>query len=161
MRIARRFKEIFRSAFKELSFWKRWLLRLSIGLLVAGGGVTAYAAATGGVDPAEGGWSLTALSSGVGCLAGFVAGAAFRIFLKLALLFGILVAGVLYGVNYMGWIELPWSSFSEISSAVAEFITEESSSVHEFLTGWLPSSGMTGLGLFSGVTQKPDMDPDD
>lgn len=158
MSFSRRFKEIFRSAFKELSFAKRWLLRIALALLAVGGGALAWGAFGGGEEP---GWSLTALSSGAGCLAGFLAGAAFRVFLKLALLLGLLVAGVLFGLSALGWMELPWSSFSEISAAVAGFIHTESASVHEFLTGWLPSSGMTGLGLASGITQRPDMDPDD
>ena len=159
MAIAARFKEIFRSAFTELSFPKRWLLRISVLLLLVGGGATAWAYFGGGTEGE--GWPLTAFTSGVGCVLGFLAGAAFRVFLKLALLFGVLGAGLLYGLNYMGVIELPFESFGEVSAAMASFIHEESGSVKEFLTGWLPSSGMTGLGLASGVTQKPDMDPND
>jgi hypothetical protein len=29
------------------------------------------------------------------------------------------------------------------------------------MTGWLPSSGLGGLGLLAGITQRPDTDPDD
>ncbi len=159
MQLQRRFKEIFRSAFLDLSFPKRWLLRLALVLAVAGGGWSAWSAFGGGGETS--GWSTTALSSGVGCVLGFLAGAAFRVFLKLALLVGVAVAAALYGLHWLGWLELPWGSFGEISSAVAKYIERESSSVREFLTGWLPSGGMTGLGLASGVTQKPDLDPDD
>ncbi len=160
MRLMARFKEVFRSAFRELSFPKRWLLRAAIALLLVGGVATIGAATTGNGDSSKG-WSFTALTSGAGCILGFLAGATFRVFLKLALLLGVVVAGALYGLHFMGWIDLPWDSFGEISSAITKYIKQESASVHDLLTSWLPSSGLTGLGLLSGVTQKPDLDPDD
>ena len=161
MQLARRFKEIFRSAFTELSFPKRWLLRAALLLLLVGGGATALAAAQGSPEAGETGWRLSALTSGAGCLIGFLVGAAFRVFLKLALILGIGVAALLWGLSALGWVELPWGSFGEISGAVASYVHEQSSSLRELMTGWLPASGFSGLGLAAGVTQRPDTDPDD
>ena len=151
---------IFRSAFFEVSWWKKGLLFLSIGL-VAAGGVGALTVGTGAGGEAGDPWTLAAFRSGAGCILGFIVGAAFRLFLKLGLLIGFGVGAVLYGLSYANLIELPFESFGELQSAIASFIKVQGQSMHEVLTGYLPSSALTGAGLFSGVTQTPDSDPDD
>ncbi|MEM7519034.1 MAG: hypothetical protein AAF368_19185 [Planctomycetota bacterium] len=157
-----RFFELFRSGFTEMSFWKRWMLRGAVLLLVGGGAVTAYSAVAGGAEAAEGeGFSTTAWTSGLGCLLGFAVGAAMRIALKLALLVGVVVAAGLWGVSALNLVDLPWESFSDVQTGVAAYIHEQSGSLHDLLTSYLPSSAASGLGLFSGVTQRPDTDPDD
>jgi uncharacterized membrane protein (Fun14 family) len=161
MNIRASLREIVRSAFTELSGSKRLLLRLAVLLVVVGGGAAAWAAMQGELDTGEPGWPLTALVSGAACIAGFLAGAAFRVCLKLALLVGAGVAAVLFALCWLGWIELPGSSFGEASRGVASYVKEQSSSLKDVMTGWLPSSGLGGLGLLAGVTQRPDTDPDD
>jgi hypothetical protein len=88
MNIRASLREIVRSAFTELSGSKRLLLRLAVLLVVVGGGAAAWAAVQGELDTSDPGWPLTALASGAACIAGFLAGAAFRACLKLALLVG-------------------------------------------------------------------------
>ena len=150
-------QKIFKSAFFELSWWKKLLLWGSIGLLITGG-VGALVMESG---PDGEPWPVAALRSGAGCLLGFIAGATFRLFLKLGLVIGFAVGVVLFGLSYMGWIDLPFGSFGELQAAIADFIKVQGQSMHEVMTGYLPSSALTGAGLFSGVTQSPDTDPDD
>ncbi len=147
---------LFRSAFTELSWWKKRLLQLAAALLVVGVGLVLWNGVAGDGESLMGSW--TALRSGAGCLLGFLVGAAFRLFLKLGLLLGAGVAALFFGLSWLGWIELPWSSFGEAYSAVANVVEAQTSGFQEFVSGYLPSSGMTGLGLASGVTQRPEMD---
>lgn len=156
-----RFQEIFRSAFFELSGVKKRLLQIAIGLLSVGVLAQAVALVTDVGEPGAGTWSWSALVSGFGCMCGFILGAAFRIFLKLSLLLGGIVGLVLFGLASIGWIDLPWDSLSEIQGAIGGYISDQTRNLQAALTSYLPSSAMTGLGLASGVTQKPDMDPDD
>ncbi|MCA8958364.1 MAG: hypothetical protein KDC87_19960, partial [Planctomycetes bacterium] len=100
--LSARFRELFRSAFFQLPRWKKRLLWFAI-LLVVAGGVGAVANAGGATGSGESsGWSWAALSSGFGCVCGFVVGAALRLFLKLALLFVGLAAAVMFGLSYIG-----------------------------------------------------------
>ena len=153
-----RLREVFRSAFTELSWWKKRLLQLSGALLLIGAGVKAYAFFS---DGQAGAWTSTMVGSGLGCMFGFLVGAAVRIFIKLAVLVGVGVAALLFGLSALGWVELPWSSFGEISRTISDSIQRGGADLQGVLSGYLPPSAMTGLGLASGLTQRPDMDPDD
>ncbi len=149
--------KIVRSAFFEVSWWKKLLLFASVGLLVSGG-LGAFVVGTG--DTGEP-WPIAAVRSGAGCILGFLAGATFRLFVKVGLLLGVVVGLVLWGVSSMGWIDLPFGSLGELQAAIASAIKVQGQNLHDVMTGYLPSGAMTGAGLFSGVTQSPDTNPDD
>lgn len=145
-----------RTTFTDLSTPKRWLVRLSVLLLVVGGGAAALGAsgATEGSD-----WSWTSLQSGLGFLGGFLIGALVRMFVKLSLLFVALVAAVSFGLTKLGLVE--GAALAEWAHGVGEAAERQAGDLQRFLAGFLPASMMSGLGLASGVTQRPDLTPDD
>lgn len=149
--------KIVRSAFFEVSWWKKLLLFLSAGLLISGA-LGAFVVGTG--DTGEP-WPLAAVRSGAGCILGFLAGATFRLFLKLGLLIGVVVGLGLWGISSLGWIDLPFGSLGELQAAIADTIKVQGQNLNDLMTGYLPSGAMTGAGLFSGATQSPDTNPDD
>lgn len=159
--IGARVKEIFRSAFFDLSGIKKRLMQAGLGLFGVGAAGTGYALFADASSEPMAGWSWAAMSSGAGCLLGFFLGAALRIFLKIALFLGVGLAAIYFGLSYLGWLDMGGASFGEISAAVAEYITESFDGFKEFLSGYLPTSILSGAGFASGVTQKPDTDPND
>ena len=107
----------------------------------------------GGLGP--GTWSWSAMSAGVGCVVGFFVGAALRHFVRLGLIAVLVLTVLLVGSSALGWIELPWGSVSETGEALGRELAKQTAGLRAALTGLLPSSTMTGLGMFAGVTQKP------
>lgn len=155
-----RARQIFRNAFTHLPGWKKYLVRGGIGL--AGLGVVGQAIAFfSSGDGATGTWSWSALGTGIGCLLGFVVGAAVRLFLKLGLMLMGVIALVLFGISSIGWIDLPWDTLAETTEALGGWFTRQTAELHTALTGMLPSSAASGVGLFAGATQRPLADDDD
>lgn len=150
-------RTLFRTAFTDLSFFKRWLLRIAFLAAVGGVGMTYF-----GPSPAPGSidWGALAMRSGIGCIGGFVVGASVRLFFKITLLAGIVLLAVGYLAQKLGWMELPWSSFSEAWSDVGLALSRQTERVKDFLSGYLPAGGATATGLGSGLTQKPQFDDD-
>lgn len=144
------------TTFTHLSGPKRWLMRGAVLLAVVGGG--AQLASLAGVTD---GWSGsgTSLASGLGFLGGFAIGALVRMFLKLSLLFTALVAAVGFGLTKLGVVE--GAQLSEWASGIGDAAKQQAGDLQRFLSGFLPASVSSGLGLASGVTQKPDLTPDD
>lgn len=149
-----RTRAFFGSTFRDLPWWKRKLIQVSILLIVVGGGAFAYTTFVDHESP----WSASALRAGAGGFFGFVLGAAMRLFLKIGLLLGALVAAAVWGLAHLGWIDVPWGSFGEVTSAIGGWITHQFDSLQTALSGYLPASAMTGVGLASGLTTKPDVD---
>ncbi len=154
------FRHFVTSTFTDLSLKKRWMLRLSIGLLAVGLGSKGISAALDS-DFGSGDWTWTSVLSGLGYLVGFVVGAVLRMFFKLSLLVGFVLAAIGYGLAKLGWIDLPVTEFGDLVSAFAEASKRQMSDLQDFLGGFLPSSVMSGLGVASGITQKPDWTPND
>lgn len=150
---------LLKTGFTDLSFPKKWMLRLAIAGLIGGGATQIL----GGIEATEGGipWGDFSLRSGAGFLGGFVVGVITRIFFKITALIGLALAALGWGLQKMGVVELPWDSFGEISSAFANAVADNTDRFKDFLSSYLPA-GLTGaLGLGSGVTQKPQFDEDD
>lgn len=151
------FKHLVKTTFTDLSTPKRWLLRGSLLLLVGGLG----AKALGGLADVEffqGEWTWSSVQSGVGYIAGFLLGAVVRLFLKISLLAVALVGFIGWGMTQLGWVD--GEMFTDFASAMGERAKEQATSFQEFIGGFLPASVMSGLGVASGVTQRPDMTPD-
>ena len=140
------------STFTDLPFWKRWLVRIAVIALVVGFATWAIAR-TNGNEP--GSWSLSGLRSGSGYLLGFAAGAFVRLFLKVGILLALVVAGAVWGLHQWGWIELPYESLADMQTAFTVKAQASASWLDAFFRSHLPHSAATGVGLFSGVTQKP------
>ena len=152
-------KHFLTSTFTDLSFKKKVLVRGSLLLVVLGLGAKGISSAMD-TDFGSGDLTWTSVQSGVGYLGGFVIGALLRIFLKLSLLVGFVLAAIGFGLSKLGWVDLPFESFGDIVGAFADASKRQMADLHEFLAGFLPASMMSGLGVASGVTQKPDWTPD-
>ena len=149
-------KHLVRTTFTDLSTPKRWLLRGSLFLLV--GGVAAKAA--GGLadmDAFQGDWTWSSIQSGVGYIGGFLIGAVVRLFLKVSLLVTGLFALLGFGLSKLGWMD--GEMFTDFAAAMGERAKEQATNFQEFISGFLPASMMSGLGVASGITQRPDMTP--
>ena len=129
-------------------------------LLVFGLGAKGFSAVADS-DFGSGDLSWTSVQSGVGYLGGFAVGALLRLFFKLSLLVGLVLAAIGFGLSKAGLVDLPFESFGDIASAFADASRRQMADLQEFLGGFLPASMMSGLGVASGVTQKPDWTPDD
>lgn len=150
-------RTLFRTAFTRLSFFKRWLLRLALLGLVAGGGWKLFgpAAGAGEID-----WGSFGFRSGLGCLGGFLVGASVRLFFKLAFVTALALLAIGYLGHKLGWMELPWISLGDAWSDVTMAIGAQTERLRDFLSGYLPAGVATATGLGSGLTQKPQFDDD-
>lgn len=152
-------KHFVTSTFTDLSRTKRFMLKGSAVLILLGAGAKGFSAvADSGFG--SGDWTLTSILSGVGWIGGFLIGAAMRVFLKLSLLVGFVLAAVGFGLSKAGLVDLPFQEFGELVSAFTEASKDQVTSLQEFLGGFLPTSMMSGVGVAAGVTQKPDWTPD-
>lgn len=147
-----------KTTFTDLSLPKRWMLRGAFALLVLGGGSAALGAA-GVLESGENAWSWTGLQSGIGYIGGFLVGALVRMFLKLSVLILGLVAALGFGLSKLGIVE--GAQLSEFAGALGEAAQRQASDLQRFLSGFLPASMASGLGVASGITQKPDLTPDE
>ncbi len=150
---------LLKTGFTDLSFAKKWMLRLAFAGLLGGGAVQVL----GGFEAMDGGipWGDVSLRSGAGFLGGFVIGVITRIFFKITALVGLVLAGLGWALQAMGIVDLPWDSFGEIASAFSDAVADNTDRFKDFLSSYLPA-GVTGaLGLGSGVTQRPQFDDDE
>lgn len=151
------FKHLVKTTFTDLSTPKRWLLRGSFLAIAVGVGAKAFGW-FGDSDIGEADWSWSSIQSGIGYVAGFLIGAIVRVFLKLSLIVTGLIVLVGFGLSQLG-ID-GGGMISEFGSALGERAKEQATNFQEFIGGFLPASIMSGLGVASGVTQRPDMTPD-
>ena len=147
-----------KTTFTDLSLPKRWMLRGAAALLVLGGGSLALGAA-GVLDSGDGAWSWTGLQSGIGYIGGFLIGALVRMFLKLSVLVLGLVAALGFGLTKLGIVE--GAQISEFAGTMGEAAQRQASDFQRFVAGFLPASMASGLGVASGLTQTPDLTPDE
>lgn len=151
-------KTLFATAFTDLSFLKRWMVRLAVAGLLGGAALKGLSLFQG--DDASD-WSSFSFRTGLGYLLGFLVGVAVRIFLKLSMLVGLGMAALGYALQKIGWIDLPWDSFGDISHAFGKAIEHNTQALQDFLSGYLPAGASTAVGVGSGITQKPSFDDDD
>lgn len=153
-------RTLFRTSFLNLSGKKKLLLRIA-GLAAVGGlaakgyGLATDSGPVSGVD-----WSHLSLTSGLGCIAGFIIGAAIRIFFKVTLALGLAFVALGFLLSWLGWLELPWDSFGQASKEIGLAIERQTRALQDFLSGYLPAGGASAVGLGSGLTQKPEFDDD-
>ncbi|QDV07698.1 hypothetical protein Poly30_32280 [Planctomycetes bacterium Poly30] len=153
-------KHFVASTFTDLSFKKKVMVRGSLLLLGVGLAAKGYSALADS-EFGSGEMTWTSVQSGAGYLGGFALGALLRMFFKLSLLVGFGLAVIGFGLSKVGLVELPFESLGDIVGAFAEASKRQMADLQEFLSGFLPASVMSGLGVASGVTQRPDWTPDD
>lgn len=104
-------------------------------------------------DEAPGGasdWSPFFVKGGFSFFVGFCIGYALRTFFKVSAVALGLVFLLLFGLEYVGFIQVDWASAGELYDQVVARLSGELESLKGFVTGSLPSVGLAGLGLFAG-----------
>lgn len=95
-------------------------------------------------------WSPMLFRTGFGFFAGFCVGYAARAFLKIAALSLGLVFLLLVGLQYTGVIDVDWTAVQHGYAVIGRWLQAQFTSIHQFVTGYLPSTTMGGLGLLAG-----------
>ena len=99
-------------------------------------------------------WSGPMLRGGFGMLVGFLIGFAVRAFIRLASV----IAGVyllsLTVLSYFGWITVHWGVIEAQVVPALGSLGAELHSFKTFLAGSLPTAGLAGVGLATGLKQK-------
>jgi uncharacterized membrane protein (Fun14 family) len=116
------------------------------------GGQAAAGAEAGAEEGAAGGWSPLFLKGGLSFFVGFCLGAVLRAFLKISAIVLGLVFLAVFGLSYAGLIPaIDWSAMEGHFNRIVASLSEQASSFKTFIAGNLPSAGMLGLGLFTGL----------
>jgi uncharacterized membrane protein (Fun14 family) len=94
------------------------------------------------------------LKGGFGMFIGFAIGFALRAFLRLAVvLLGCYLVSLAL-LAYLGWIEVHWNVMEDQFTRSLTTLGEQFTSFQAFLTGAVPASGMTALGLAVGLRKR-------
>lgn len=96
-------------------------------------------------------WSPTFLKLGFSFFIGVAVGYALRTFFKFGLVAVGAIALAIFGLSYMGLLEVDWVAIESRYDALALRLREEISSLAGFAKGSLPSAALGGLGLFAGL----------
>lgn len=91
---------------------------------------------------------------GFGMFIGFAIGFAIRAFIRLAVVMIGVYFLLLTLMAYGGWVEIHWSVIEGQFDQLATSFTAQFESFKAFLTGSIPSAGVTGVGLVAGLKQK-------
>jgi len=128
--------------------WRSWTMRAAVALLVLG---LVYWFRSGGS------WQEppAALRAGAGCGGGFLIGFIFRRLVKAAAILAGIVLGGIALLKVTGMIHLDWAAVEQHVQHSLVWTTGKLETFQAFLTGYLPTGGATGWGLFRGVRSRP------
>lgn len=99
-------------------------------------------------------WSPALLRGGFGFFLGFCVGYAVRMFIRLAAIFIGLNFLAIAIFAYWGWIDVRWDLMESQFSTWTTGLSEEFESFRAFIAGSLPSTVLSGAGLFTGLKRK-------
>jgi uncharacterized membrane protein (Fun14 family) len=99
----------------------------------------------------DGSISPALLRGGISFFAAFAVGFAFRTFVRIALIFVGIWAISLFLLAQAGWLTVHWVEIDGAFKAWASGIGDQFESFGRFVTGSLPSTGLAGLGLYTGL----------
>jgi uncharacterized membrane protein (Fun14 family) len=119
-----------------------------------GGDVKEPLAAPPSTEIGSADFSKLFVKGGFGLFVGFAIGFAIRAFIKLATViigFYLLTLTIL---AYAGWIEIHWTIIEGQFNGLISNLGAQFDSFKAFLTGSIPSSGLTTAGLAGGLRQK-------
>lgn len=88
---------------------------------------------------------------GLSYIGGFFLGYGLKRFLKVTLVVSAMVVGVLLLLSHTGVIGLDWNSMQEQVQSSFGWLTGQAEALKDFLSGYLPSAGAAGVGLFLGL----------
>ncbi|MBM3879174.1 MAG: hypothetical protein FJ387_05575 [Verrucomicrobia bacterium] len=91
------------------------------------------------------------VKGGFGLFVGFAIGFAIRSFVRLALVLAGCYLLLLSLMAYAGWVEIHWDAMQAQFDRSVTTLGEEFTSFKAFLSGAVPASGMTALGLTFGL----------
>ena len=107
-----------------------------------------------GVDPGAIDWSPALLRGGFSFLVAFGVAFALRTFMKLAIFFlGVWGASMFLLAN-VGWIEVHWGAIEAAWGGLTTGLGAQFESFGRFVTGSLPTTGLAGLGLYTGLRRR-------
>ena len=117
--------------------------------------LTAGAATIAGL----GGWLNDTMSpalarGGASYIGGFLIGWAFRRAIKVAAVIAGIVLACAAALKGTGWINLDWASIESYVSQSLSRLNGEAEGLKNLLTGYLPSAGAGGAGVFFGFRKK-------
>jgi len=96
-------------------------------------------------------WSPVFMKGGLSFLVGFSVGYALRTFVRISAVVLGLVCLAVFGLQYTGAVHIDWTAVQGWFDSVALRVKDEFSGFQTFVAGSLPSVGMAGAGLFTGV----------
>ncbi len=99
-------------------------------------------------------WYPAMFRWGFSFFVGFCIAYALRTFLKLTVVVIGLLLAVLFGLQHAGIIQVDWSAMNSYYGPIGNWLAEQTSSFHRFVTGHLPSSGTAALGLVVGFKKR-------
>jgi uncharacterized membrane protein (Fun14 family) len=94
------------------------------------------------------------VKGGFGLFIGFAIGFAMRAFLRLAIVIIGFYLLVLTMMAYAGWIEIHWNLLEGQFNNLLSSLGQQFESLRTFLTGAIPASGLTLVGLVVGLRRK-------
>lgn len=94
------------------------------------------------------------VKGGFGIFIGFALGFAVRSFIRLATVILGFYFLALTLMAYAGWVEIRWDLMQEQFNHSINSLGEQLTSFQAFLTGAIPATGMTGLGLAFGLRKR-------
>jgi uncharacterized membrane protein (Fun14 family) len=94
------------------------------------------------------------VKGGFGLFIGFAIGFAMRAFLRLAIVIIGFYLLVLTMMAYAGWIEIHWNLMEGQFNNLLSSLSQQFESFRTFLTGAIPASGLTLVGLAVGLRRK-------
>lgn len=161
-----------RLAAELLGLWSSRSLRLALALMLFGGvlwvrdhrpavdgvpiGTNAVVAPATVVAPVPPGMrSPATFRFGAGFAGGFLLGFAFRRFLKTTSALAALVLGGMALLKLTGLIELDWASLEGHVRESLAWTHGQAEALKALLTGYLPSAGAGGFGLWKGIRTRP------
>lgn len=96
-------------------------------------------------------WSTLLMKLGFSFLIGFSIGYALAFFFKLTALFIGIIALSLFGLQYVGLIEVNWNGMEDAYNRFLLWLQPHVGSFKDFITSNLSSSAMAAAGLFVGL----------
>jgi uncharacterized membrane protein (Fun14 family) len=88
---------------------------------------------------------------GMSYIGGFFLGYGLKRFLKVTLVLSVAALGLLVVLSQTGVLGLDWSTIQDQARSSLGWLTGQAEALKDFLSGYLPSAGAAGVGLFLGL----------
>lgn len=120
----------------------------------AEGGSDGGATADAPVETQWGVWGAPTFRLGFSFVIAYLAAYAVRVVLKTAMLGAGMAILLLVGLQAAGIIDIHWAVLETKGGTAADWLKEQTESMHAFLTGYLPSAGAASVGVVAGLRGK-------